>query len=122
MSGFNNDGRINQVLGRLDAILDAENSALGTDPQFDVAASNVSKSRCLYELTKLTTQVPPDVIAQSHGNALRALHGKLEKNNIKVKAHLEAVREVTELLREAAIDAEADGTYTMEQFYLPEAV
>lgn len=122
MNGFSNDGRIIQVLGRLDAILDAENSSLGSDPKFDVAASNVSKSRCLYELTTLTKQVPPDVIAQSHGNELRALHGKLERNNIRVKAHLDAVREVTDLLRDAAIDAEADGTYTMEQFYLREAV
>lgn len=122
MNGFSSDGRIVQVLGRLDAILEAENSALGRDPQFDVAASNVSKSRCLYELTTLTRQISPEAIARSHGNALRSLHGKLERNNIKVKAHLDAVREVTELLRDAAIDAEADGTYTMEQFYLREAV
>lgn len=122
MTGFSNDGRIVQVLGRLDAILEAENSALGSDPKFDVAASNVSKSRCLYELTTLTSQMPPEAIARSHGKELRSLHGKLERNNIRVKAHLDAVREVTELLRDAAIAAEADGTYTMEQFYLREAV
>jgi hypothetical protein len=122
MNGFSNDGRIIQVLGRLDAILEAENGALGSDPDFDVGASNISKSRCLYDLTSLTKHVPPEVIARTHGNVLRSLHAKLERNNVKVKAHLEAVREVTDLLRDAAIEAEADGTYTMEQFYLREAV
>ncbi len=122
MNDFSNDGRIIQVLGRLDALLDAENNALGSDPAFDVAASNVSKSRCLYELTTLTRQVPPEAIARAHGNRLRVLHDKLERNSRKVKAHLEAVREVTDLLREAAIEAEGDGTYSAEQFYLREAV
>ena len=122
MNASSSDVRINQVLGRLDAILEAENNALGTDPEFDVAASNASKSRCLYELTTLTNLVPPERIARSHGTVLKSLHSKLERNNIKIKAHMEAVREVTELLRDAAIDAEADGTYTMEQFYMREAV
>ena len=61
-------------------------------------------------------------IARSHGTTLRKLHGKLERNSIRVKAHLEAVREVTDLLREAAVEAEADGTYTAEQFYLREVI
>lgn len=122
MNDHSTDGRIIQVLGRLDALLETENNALGSDPDFDVAASNVSKSRCLYELTTLTKLVPPEAIARAHGGRLRILHDKLERNSRKVKAHLDAVREVTDLLRDAAIEAEADGTYSAEQFYLREAV
>ena len=122
MNDHSTEGRIIQVLGRLDALLETENSALGSEPNFDVAASNVSKSRCLYELTTLTKLVPPEAIARAHGGRLRILHDKLERNSRKVKAHLEAVREVTDLLRDAAIEAEADGTYSAEQFYLREAV
>ena len=121
MNSPNSDDRISKVLGRLDAILEKENNALGVDPDFDVNASNVDKSRCLYELSALTRAVPPQHMSRAHGEMLRALHEKLESNTRKVKAHLEAVRNVTDLLRDAAREAEADGTYTAEQFYLREA-
>ncbi|MDA4847564.1 hypothetical protein OOZ53_19540 [Hoeflea sp. E7-10] len=121
MGNQNADDRVAKVLGRLDAILDAENSALGTDPDFDVNASNIRKSRCLYELSLLEEAVPPQQLSRSHGQMLRVIHDKLERNTAKVKAHLEAVRRVTDLLRDAVQEAEADGTYTAEQFYLREA-
>ena len=121
MGNQNADDRVTKVLGRLDAILDAENNALGTDPDFDVNASNIHKSRCLYELSLLKKAVPPQQMSRSHGQTLRVIHEKLERNTTKVKAHLEAVRRVTDLLRDAAQEAEADGTYTAEQFYLREA-
>ncbi|WP_136659689.1 hypothetical protein [Nitratireductor sp. XY-223] len=121
MGSENTDDRVTKVLGRLDAILEAENNALGTDPDFDVNASNNHKSRCLYELSLLTKAVPPQQMSRSHGEALKVIREKLDRNTAKVKAHLEAVRRVTDLLRDAAREAEADGTYTAEQFYLREA-
>ncbi|MEX3007054.1 hypothetical protein [Hoeflea sp. TYP-13] len=121
MSSQNSDDRVTKVLGRLNAILEKENAALGTDPNFDVNASNINKSRCLYELSALTKTVPPQNMSRSHGQMLRVIHEKLERNTLKVKAHLDAVRNVTDLLRDAAREAEADGTYTAEQFYLREA-
>ncbi|WP_419909703.1 hypothetical protein [Hoeflea sp.] len=121
MDSHNTDDRVTKILGRLDAILERENNALGTDPDFDVNASNAHKSRCLYELSLLTRAVPPQHMSRSHGEMLRAIHEKLERNTAKIKAHLEAVRRVTDLLRDAAKEADADGTYTAEQFYLREA-
>ena len=122
MSNLDADDRVLKVLNRLDAVLEYENNALGTDPDFDVGASNVLKSRCLYELSTLVQAVAPQQMNGRHGDMLRAIHGKLERNTAKVKAHLDAVRKVTDLLRDAAREAEADGTYTADQFYLREVV
>ncbi|MCY6382369.1 hypothetical protein [Hoeflea prorocentri] len=122
MSSLDTDDRVLKVLNRLDAVLDFENTALGTDPDFDVEASNVLKSRCLYELSTLTEAVQPEQMSGRHGEMLVAIRGKLERNTAKVKAHLDAVRKVTDLLRDAAQEAEADGTYTADQFYMREVI
>ena len=47
------DQRINGVLSRLEAVIDAENAAIGADPHFNLKQSNVLKSRCLYDMTVL---------------------------------------------------------------------
>ena len=53
------DVRIQNVLGRLEMILDNENNRIGVDPSFDLKASNARKSRCLYELTMLHRDASP---------------------------------------------------------------
>jgi hypothetical protein len=44
---------------------------------------------------------------------LAGLKDKLERNQAVLRLHLEAVREVAELLAKAARDADSDGTYSM---------
>ncbi len=122
MTKSTQDSRVTLVLKRLDGILEAENEALGTDPAFDVNASNIRKSKSLYELSALVRSVPPGEMTESHAVLLQQIHTRLELNAIRVKAHMDAVQQVTELLRDAAKEAEADGTYTAEQFYMREAV
>jgi hypothetical protein len=41
---------------------------------------------------------------------------KLKINNIKVKAHMEAVRDIAEMIKETVAAWEADGTYSEDQF------
>ena len=50
--------------------------------------------------------------------ALRKLREKLAVNAQRISAHLEAVRSVVELLKDAMREQEADGTYSQEQFRL----
>jgi hypothetical protein len=102
-------------------IIDNENQRIGADPEFDLKVSNAHKSRCLYELTMLFRGTDPKSIATNHIDQMHGLKGKLALNARRVEAHLNAVRAVADLLKNAARDAEGDGTYTQEQFIYSEA-
>ncbi|OLP58156.1 hypothetical protein BJF93_05895 [Xaviernesmea oryzae] len=115
------DMRIRNVLGRLEMILDNENSRIGVDPSFDLRSSNVRKSRCLYELTILQRDQIPEPQSDIFVSQSKHIRAKLELNSRKVGAHMEACRSVVELLKTAAQEAEADGIYTEEQFRYGEA-
>lgn len=110
------DQRIRSVLGRLELIIDNENDRIGTDPQFDLKVSNAHKSRCLYELTMLFRDTPIGEMAQNHLGHMHALKDKLALNASRVEAHLDAVRSVADILKNAMRDEDADGTYSQEQF------
>ncbi|OLP55104.1 hypothetical protein BJF92_17055 [Rhizobium rhizosphaerae] len=110
------DTRIRNVLGRLEMILDNENSRIGVDPSFDLRGSNARKSRCLYELTMLQRDVLPVQQSDLFVSQTKHIRAKLELNSSKVGAHMEACRSVVDLLKAAAQEAEADGIYSQEQF------
>ena len=116
MEVVSNDYRIKTVLGRLEMIIDNENQRIGRDPEFDLKVSNAHKSRCLYELTMLFRGTNPKELATGHINQMHNLKDKLALNARRVEAHLHAVRAVADLLKNAARDADDDGTYTQEQF------
>lgn len=117
MSDLNTqDHRIVGVLSRLEAVVDAENAAIGQDPDFDVSRSNSIKSRCLYEMTMLFNGIRPDDLEPEHKQHLETVREKLKINNIKVKAHMEAVRDIAEMIKETVAAWEADGTYSEDQF------
>ena len=118
MEIINSDYRIKTVLGRLEMIIDNENQRIGKDPEFDLKVSNAHKSRCLYELAMLTRDVRPDEVPPTFSTQLGRVREKLATNAQRVSAHLEAVREVVSILKNAVQDLEADGTYSQEQFRL----
>ncbi len=117
MAVTSHDLRLGAVLGRLEMIIDNENSRIGSDPQFDIKTSNTHKSRCLYELTMLFRDTRPADMPPTFAAQMRDLKGKLMANARKVEAHMEAVRAVADILRNAAREADADGTYSKEQFH-----
>ena len=110
------DYRIKTVLGRLEAIVDNENQRIGKDPEFDLKVSNAHKSRCLYELTMLFRDTDPRQMSTMYVDQLHGLKKKLVVNQQRVEAHLEAVRAVADILKNAVQEADADGTYSQEQF------
>ena len=118
MEQASNEIRIRSVLGRLETIIDHENINIGHDPDFDLPTSNAHKSRCLYELAMLTRDVRPEEVPQSFSPQLGRVREKLATNAQRVSAHLDAVREVVTILKNAVQDLEADGTYSQEQFRL----
>ncbi len=114
--------RINGVLGRLEEIIEKENQSIGSDAAFDIKASSAQKSRCLYELNLLSRTLQQADVTPMFARRLGELRKSLETNSIRVKAHLEAVRGVTDLINETARAAEADGTYSAEQFRMQPGV
>jgi hypothetical protein len=108
--------RINGVLGRLETILAKENDGIGTDVNFDIKASNTQKSRCLYELNLLFRDMDIKSVPDAFAARLQGIRKMLDINAIRVRAHLDAVRSVTDLLNDAVRASEADGTYSAEQF------
>lgn len=117
MSDLNShDYRINGVLSRLEAVIDAENAAIGSDPNFDLVRSNSIKSRCLYDMTMLFSGSRPVTLEPEHKEHLETVRGKLNVNSLKVKAHMEAVRDIAEMIKETVAASEADGTYSEAQF------
>lgn len=117
MSEMNtHDHRIIGVLSRLEAVIDAENAAIGTDPDFDLSRSNTIKSRCLYDMTILFNGIRPDDLEPEHKQHLETVRAKLKINHLKVEAHMEAVRDIAEMIKETVAAWEADGTYSADQF------
>ncbi|KQQ38172.1 MULTISPECIES: hypothetical protein [Rhizobium/Agrobacterium group] len=116
MDVVSTDYRIKTVLSRLEMIIDNENDRIGRDSGFDLKVSNAHKSRCLYELTTLFRG--PDVKETSapYLGQLQGLKKKLKLNAQRVEAHLEAVRAVADILKNAVKDMDADGTYSEHQF------
>lgn len=110
------DIKLRTVLGRLEMIIDNENIRIGTDMKFDIKASNVHKSRCLYELTLLSRDVGPGDFPQGFSTQMKTVKQKLQVNARKLEAHMNAMRTVADILRSAVQENEADGTYTQEQF------
>lgn len=103
------------AIGRMEEAIEAETTAIRSDPGFDIKASNARKSRYLYELNRATRGVEFGVDDGLHA-ALTRLRGKLAANEAALKAHLTAVGEVAALLQDAIERSEADGTYSAGAF------
>ncbi|EHS53774.1 hypothetical protein PDO_0956 [Rhizobium sp. PDO1-076] len=118
MEVVSSEYRVKTVLGRLERIIDNENERIGKDREFDFKVSNAHKSRCLYELTMLFRETDPREIAVNYVEQMHSLKKKLALNVRRVEAHMNAVRAVADLLKNAVRDADGDGTYSQEQFLL----
>ncbi|EDQ34615.2 hypothetical protein HPDFL43_00420 [Hoeflea phototrophica DFL-43] len=110
------DQRIQLVLSRLETVIDAENKALGVERDYDLKRSNALKSRCLYDMTMLFKNIRPGQLAPGHKRRLDSVRAKLDVNQAKVKAHMDAVRDIADMIKESVAESEADGTYSAEQF------
>ena len=114
------DLRIRNVLGRLELIIDNENTRLGSDPEFDIKSSNAHKSRCLYELTMLFRDTRPEKMPPIFIDHMKVLKTKLNTNARKVQDYMDAVRSVADILRDAERDADDDGTYQQVHYQFGE--
>lgn len=102
---------ISAIIGRIEEAIEAETAAITADPSFDIRASNMRKSRYLYDLNRALKGVNPADIASRHREDVVRLKAKLLANEAAILAHLNAVTEVAALIKNAIQHSEADGTY-----------
>lgn len=103
---------IERTVLRIEMVLDRETEALQTRAPIDLKESNNCKSQALFELGMATktldgVALDPDLI-----HRLKLLRSKLETNQIVLRRHLAAVREVASVVAETIQDREWDGTYS----------
>lgn len=115
-ASFAQAGNLDALIGRIEDAVEEETAGIRTNPRFDLKASNARKSRCLYELNRAMKGMGQTTFAEQHREGLTRLQEKLSRNEQAILAHLSAVTEVANLLKNAIQQAEADGTYSAGEF------
>ncbi len=98
------------ALDRLETTLAAEAEALDSRTEISFADLNRQKSQSLLEITRLARSLPQGPEASLKAR-LALLRTRLSANQRLLGFHLEAVREVSDLMVGILSDAESDGTY-----------
>ena len=107
---------LSAIINRIEETVEAETAAIRTDIRFDIKASNIRKGRYLYELNKAIAGIGTAELDASHRDDVIRLREKLSENEAAMRAHLTAVSEVADLMQDAIQAAEADGTYSANEF------
>jgi hypothetical protein len=102
-----------RAIERIEDLLDEETAALKNYRAIDLVSFIRRKSQGLLELTRAARALNGYDVGPAVTDRLEDLKEKLQQNQAVLQLHLEAVREVAELLTKAARDAESDGTYSM---------
>ncbi|WP_319567359.1 flagellar protein FlgN [Cohaesibacter marisflavi] len=111
MSLSESEERILECVQRAIRAVSRETKALREEKNVDLRAHSDEKSRILLELSRLTEMVDVKTLSSSVTSELLVLRKLLDENQKVLQKHLEAVREITEVLSKAMLAAESDGTY-----------
>lgn len=109
-------GNLAAIMGRIEEAVEDETAGIRATTGFDLKASNARKSRYLYELNRAMKGVNQADFLEEHREGLLRLRHKLARNEAAILAHLNAVSEVANLMRDAIQNAETDGTYSAGEF------
>jgi hypothetical protein len=102
-----------RAVERTEDLLDEETFALKDRRAIDLVSFIRRKNQSLLEITRAARALSDYEVGPVVTDRLAGLKDRLERNQAVLRLHLEAVREVAELLAKAARDADSDGTYSM---------
>jgi hypothetical protein len=105
-------GLVDKAVERLGAVLDQETAALRNHVAVDLSEFNDRKSQGLLDLNRALRLFEGGPVDQATLTRLSDLRVKLESNTSVLRLHLEAVREISDVMANAIRDAESDGTYS----------
>lgn len=103
---------IDRTMQRIEKLVDRETEALRTRSAIDLKESNNSKSQALLELGLAARSLDGIALDADLVQRLKLLRTKLEVNQVMLRRHLEAVREVASVVADTIQDREWDGTYS----------
>ena len=102
---------VRTILARLHAFLEQETQQINSSPNFDFQVSSERKSRLLFELNRASRSLDPTTPDPHLIADLQKLQVVLRENEMRIKAHLNAVREISNYMVGVLKKEEADGTY-----------
>ncbi len=102
---------LHTVIARLGTFIELETEQIQSDKSFDFGASSEKKSRLLFELNRASRGCNFEELDRTIMTELARLKRALARNEARIKAHLSAVREVSDLMVTILKNEEADGTY-----------
>lgn len=103
---------IDKILQRVEKLVDRETAALRSRAAIDFKAFNNGKSQALLELSLAVRSLGATRLDAELIERLKILRGKLDTNRVVLRMHLDAVREVANVVSETIQDSERDGTYS----------
>jgi hypothetical protein len=105
-------GSIGKILQRVEKLVDRETVALRSRAPIDYREFNNGKSQALLELNLAIRSLGATTLDAELIERLKILRGKLETNRVVLRMHLDAVREIANVVSETIQDREWDGTYS----------
>jgi len=103
---------IGKILQRVEKLVDRETVALRSRAPIDYREFNNGKSQALLELNLAIRSLGATTLDAELIERLKTLRGKLETNRVVLRMHLDAVREIANVVSETIQDREWDGTYS----------
>lgn len=102
---------IDKIIEHLERVVREETEALNRNAGVDLRDHNLRKSQGLYTLTRALRRPDSQSLNPATLAKLQDLRMALEANRISLSRHLEAVREIANLLSDVIRKSESDGTY-----------
>jgi len=103
---------IERTMQRVERLVDNETAALRTRTPIDLKESNNGKSQALLEFSLAIRALNGTPLDSELTQRLGVLRSKLETNRVVLGRHLEAVREIANVVADTIQDSEWDGTYS----------
>ncbi len=102
---------VDRIIEQLDTVVQQETALLKNKASVDLGEFNVRKSQGLYDLSRALSRLHGQVLQPRTVAKLESLRSTLAANQAALSVHLQAVREVADVITAAVRDSESDGTY-----------
>jgi hypothetical protein len=103
---------IEKTMQRVERLVDNETAALRARAAINLKESNNGKSQALLEFSLAIRALDGTPLDSELVKRLGVLRSKLETNRVVLRMHLEAVREIANVVADTIQDSEWDGTYS----------
>jgi len=103
---------IEKTMQRVERLVDSETAALRARTAINLQESNNGKSQALLEFSLAIRALDGSPLDSELVQRLGVLRSKLETNRVVLRMHLEAVREIANVVADTIQDSEWDGTYS----------